>query len=81
LASAAVEATGTAALASAAVPFVLQIANLGWLEACRRCGALRQGLNLARGRVFHAGVAEAFGLPLASFSELLPGQNNPTIRA
>ena len=59
----AVPRTSTLALTNATFPFVLQLAVRGWKEACRRDPSLGMGLNVAEGRVTHAGVAEALGIP------------------
>lgn len=58
----AVPRTSTFALTNVTLPYVQQVAALGWQEAMRRNGALAQGLNTARGQVVYAAVAEAFGL-------------------
>jgi len=58
----AVPRTSTLALTNATFPFVVQLAAMGWREACRRDRSLRLGLNVAEGRVTHAGVAEALGI-------------------
>ena len=58
----AVSMTSTKALTNATMPYVLQLANKGWEEACRQNAALRAGLNVVHSQVTHRGVAEAFGL-------------------
>jgi alanine dehydrogenase len=68
---AAVPLTATLALTNATFPYVRKLAALGWKAACRDDPALRQGLNLAGGRVVHRAVAEAFGLPLAQVETVL----------
>ncbi|UWF78289.1 alanine dehydrogenase [Microbacterium neungamense] len=65
----AVPNTSTSALTNATMPYVRQIARLGWEQALRNDPALAAGLNTAGGRVVNAGVAAAHGLeetPLAS---------------
>ena len=62
--------TSTLALTNATLPCVIELAALGWQDACRRRPALARGVNVVGRQVVHAGVAEAFGLkraPLASF--------------
>jgi len=63
--------TSTLALTNATLPYAMKLARLGWREACREDHALRRGLNVVDGKVVYPGVAEAFGLPLASVDSLL----------
>ena len=58
----AVPRTSTFALNSATLPFVLALATEGWREAMRRDPHLRNGLNIAAGRITCRSVAEALGL-------------------
>lgn len=60
----AVPFTSTVALTNATLPYVLQIANRGWREACAADPGLAKGLNVVNGKVVYQGVAEAFDLPL-----------------
>jgi alanine dehydrogenase len=62
----AVPFTSTLALTNATLPYAIQLANLGWKEACRRDDALRQGVNVVDGKVVFPAVAEAWDLPLAT---------------
>lgn len=62
----AVPATSTLALTNATLPYAIQLANQGWEKACANNAALHQGLNIVKGQVVYAGVAEAFNLPLGS---------------
>jgi alanine dehydrogenase len=59
----AVPRTSTYALTNSTLSYALEIADHGLEEAMRRNHALRRGLNIYKGKVMHAGVAEAFGLP------------------
>jgi len=68
----AVARSSTLALTNATFPYVYQLANLGWVEACRRDPSLRRGLNVVGGEVVHPGVAEAFGWTSRSSDEVLP---------
>jgi alanine dehydrogenase len=52
--------TSTFALTSVTLPYILRLAELGWKEACAQDEALRQGLNVAEGRITHPAVAAAF---------------------
>lgn len=67
----AVPHTATIALTNATLPYVLQLAGLGWREAMRRNAALAAGLNTANGHVTHQAVADAFGLPSTPVQSLL----------
>lgn len=58
----AVPNTSTRALTNATLPYVTALADAGWRDACRNRPALRLGLNTARGKLTHDGVARAFGL-------------------
>jgi len=57
----AVPRTSTHALNNATLPFVLALADQGAAEALRRDPHLRNGLNVARGKVTEPAVAEALG--------------------
>lgn len=59
----AVPRTSTFALTNATLPYAMQLADLGWKEACRRNPALTRGLNIAQGHCVCRGVAEAQGIP------------------
>lgn len=59
----AVPYTSTLALTNATMPYVLQLANKGWEQACRENEELRKGLNIVDGKVVYKPVAEAWGLP------------------
>ena len=58
----AVPYTSTLALTNATMPYVLQLANKGWEQACRDNEELRKGLNIVEGKVVYKPVAEAWGL-------------------
>ncbi len=59
----AVPYTSTIGLTNATLPYAIQLAEKGWVQACRDNAALRQGLNIVHGKVVYQGVADAFGLP------------------
>ncbi|MCD8043299.1 MAG: alanine dehydrogenase [Tannerellaceae bacterium] len=59
----AVPQTSTLALTNATFPYVLEIANMGWKEACRHNKGLVPGVNITDGKIVYPAVAEAFGLP------------------
>ena len=54
--------TSTLALTNATLPYVIQLANKGWEQACRENEELRKGLNIVEGKVVYKPVAEAWGL-------------------
>ncbi|MFD8982268.1 alanine dehydrogenase [Streptomyces sp. NPDC059564] len=67
----AVPNTSTYALTNATLPYIVQLANLGWVEALRRDPALGLGLNTHDGQVVYGPVAEAHGLPTLELNTLL----------
>ncbi|MDD4965232.1 MAG: alanine dehydrogenase [Gallionella sp.] len=54
--------TSTFALTQATLPYVLQLANVGWQTALRDNLALRKGLNVVAGNITYPAVAQAFAL-------------------
>ena len=60
----AVARTSAFALNNATLPFVLRLAGLGAEAAMAADPHLANGLNVSAGRIRHAAVAEALGLPL-----------------
>jgi len=62
----AVARTSTQALNNATLPFVLAIADLGAERAMAADPHLAQGLNIAKGTIRHAAVAEALALQFAA---------------
>jgi alanine dehydrogenase len=62
----AVPRTSTFALNNATLPFVLALANKGWKRALSEDPHLKNGLNVAAGRVTHKAVAEALGYKYAA---------------
>ena len=63
----AVPFSSTVALTNATLPYVIQIAEEGWQNACQHHKALKQGLNITDGAVVSSAVANAFGLPHSVF--------------
>ena len=59
----AVPQTSTLALTNATLPYVLELADKGWKEACKADKSLYPGLNIIEGKIVYPAVAEAFGLP------------------
>jgi alanine dehydrogenase len=69
----AVPRTSTYALNNATLPFVLALADKGWQRAIADDPHLRNGLNVARGKVTHREVAAALALPYTPPEELVHG--------
>lgn len=67
----AVPYTSTLALTNATLPYAIQLANKGWVKACRENEELKLGLNVVDGKVVYKGVAEAFNLPYHNVEEVL----------
>ncbi|GAB3325182.1 alanine dehydrogenase [Larkinella ripae] len=67
----AVPYTSTVALTNATLAYALQLANKGWLKACRENDELKRGLNVVSGKIVYQGVADAFGLPQEDVNDLL----------
>jgi alanine dehydrogenase len=66
----AVPYTSTLALTNATLPYALQLANLGWKQACSNNEELRKGLNVVNGQVVFKGVSDAWNLPYTDVKEL-----------
>lgn len=58
----AVGRTSTFALTNATLPYVLRLADLGYVEACKLNHGLAGGINVEKGKVTNKAVAETFGL-------------------
>ena len=69
----AVARTSTLALGNATLPFVLALADKGPVVALSEDAHLRAGLNVHRGRITHAAVAEALGLGFTRADEVGAG--------
>jgi alanine dehydrogenase len=67
----AVPRTSTYALNNATLPFVIALANKGWKRALAEDEHLRNGLNVARGKITHPEVAAALNAPFSAPAELL----------
>jgi alanine dehydrogenase len=67
----AVPHTSTYALTNVTLPYVMEIANLGWREALRADHSFAPGLNCYDGIVTCQPVAEAHGLPWTPVAEVL----------
>jgi alanine dehydrogenase len=67
----AVPNTSTYALTNATLPYIVELANRGWVEALRRDPALAKGLNTHDGKVVYREVAEAHDLEHVELETLL----------
>ena len=56
----AVPYTSTLALTNVTLPYILEIANKGWKDACRNNVSLAKGLNIIQGKIVNKEVAKAF---------------------
>jgi alanine dehydrogenase len=66
----AVPITSTYALTNATLPYVLALADFGVAEAIARDPGLRPGVNVSRGHVTHAAVAEGTGMEFTPLDDL-----------
>lgn len=67
----AVARTSTIALGNATMPFMLNLANKGWRQACSDDEHLLNGLNVHAGKVTYAAVGEALGLEVLAPQDAL----------
>lgn len=67
----AVPLTSTIALTNATLPYAVEIADKGWQTAARTNAGICDGLNVVKGEVTCAGVAEAFGMEFSDPGKLL----------
>lgn len=58
----AVPFTSTMSLTNATLPYALRIADMGWIEACKRDSGLAEGVNVVDGKIVYKAVAEAFDM-------------------
>jgi alanine dehydrogenase len=63
--------TSTFALNNATLPFTLALADKGWRRALAEDAHLRDGLNVAAGKVTCAPVADALGYPFVAPETML----------
>jgi len=67
----AVPFTSTLALTNATLPYVLQLANKGWKQACVENTALQKGLNIIQGKIVYKAIADAFGLDYSNLNSFV----------
>lgn len=58
----AVPFTSTLALTNATLPYALRLADMGWVEACKKDPGLAEGVNMVDGKITFKAVAEAFDM-------------------
>ena len=67
----AVPKTSTLSLTNATLPFVVELANKGWKQACAHNVHLRQGLNIVQGNTVYKAVAESLDIPYTPVETVL----------
>ena len=67
----AVPYTSTIALTNATLPYAIQLAENGWVNACKADPALKLGLNIIDKKVVYKGVADAFRMKYHDVDEFL----------
>jgi alanine dehydrogenase len=67
----AVPVTSTYALTNATMPYVIDLASHGAVDAVAASGGLKRGVNIAAGQVTYAPVADAVGVPYVPVDEAL----------
>jgi alanine dehydrogenase len=67
----AVPRTSTFALNNATLPFALALANYGYKEAMRRDHHLLNGLNICKGKICYAAVAQALHQPYTPAEQMI----------
>ncbi|PQJ73064.1 MULTISPECIES: alanine dehydrogenase [Polaribacter] len=58
----AVPYTSTIALTNVTLPYIINLANKGWEEACATDASLEKGLNIIKGKIVYKEISEAFQL-------------------
>ncbi|MEX0772481.1 MAG: alanine dehydrogenase [Balneolales bacterium] len=67
--------TSTIGLNNSTLPYAIQLANKGWVQALRENRELELGLNIAYGEITYKDVAAAFDLKYKSSEEVLAALN------
>jgi alanine dehydrogenase len=70
----AVARTSTLALTNATLPYALDLANKGWIQAVADDPALARGVNVVNGKITCAAVAEAHGLTYVPLHEAIKAE-------
>lgn len=77
----AVPRTSTFALTNATLPYVLKLANHGFMEATANDEGLLKGINTYAGKLTYEAVAEAQGLDYTPIADALPGARPSNVSA
>ncbi|MEW6623593.1 MAG: alanine dehydrogenase [Bacillota bacterium] len=67
----AVPRTSTIALTNVTIPYALQIANKGYIQAVREDQSLAKGVNILQGRITHEAVAHSLDLEYTPLNDIL----------
>ncbi len=67
----AVPMTSTIGLNNATLPYALDIANMGYLDAVRKVPDIALGVNVIDGKITYKGVAEAFDMPYTPLDQVI----------
>lgn len=67
----AVSATSSTALSNATIPYILEVANKGWLKAAKENQNLMHGLDFVKGKLTFKPTADAFNLPYTDVCEAI----------
>jgi alanine dehydrogenase len=67
----AVSYTSAKALTNATLPYALEIADKGYINAAKENPEIAKGINVFKGKVTHIGVAEAFDMEYEPLDSLL----------
>ncbi|WP_100610205.1 alanine dehydrogenase [Confluentibacter lentus] len=62
----AVPYTSTVALTNVTLPYVIKLANEGWVQACQNSAPLNKGLNIVNGKIVYKEIAETFNLEFSA---------------
>ena len=67
----AVARTSTLALTNATLPYILKLANFGFVKAVKSCDELVKGVNTCQGHIVSKPVAQALGVDHTELSMLI----------
>ncbi len=67
----AVAHTSTLALTNATLPYIMKIANVGFIDAIKNDIAIKNGVNIYKGELVKSGVAQALGCDYSELSMLV----------
>lgn len=62
----AVPYTSTVALTNVTLPYIIKLANEGWIQACQNNLPLTKGLNIVNGKIVYKEIAETFNLEFSA---------------